>query len=139
MAELQPSVTSQSTQNIATGSANLRAEADRQARLDTEAKRLKAQAIEAEKAVLGSMLLSKEAVPRAMTYLSDESFFDEWFKTHSHLFEEYESHIKLYSGKKTPNTILVEIPANYNVHKIQREIGSIVSEKINKSNAKFDL
>ena len=48
MAELQPSVTSQSTQNIATGSANLRAEADRQARLDTEAKRLKAQAIEAE-------------------------------------------------------------------------------------------
>ena len=65
--------------------------------------------------------------------------FDEWFKTHSHLFEEYESHIKLYSGKKTPNTILVEIPANYNVHKIQREIGSIVSEKINQSNAKFSI
>ncbi len=65
--------------------------------------------------------------------------FDEWFKTHSHLFEEYESHIKLYSGKKTPNTILVEIPTNYNVHKIQREIGSIVSEKINQSNAKFSI
>ena len=65
--------------------------------------------------------------------------FDEWFKSHSHLFEDYESHIKLYSGKKTPNTILVEIPTNYNVHKIQREIGSIVSEKINQSNAKFSI
>ena len=65
--------------------------------------------------------------------------FDEWFKSHSHLFEDYERHIKLYSGKKTPNTILVEIPTNYNVHKIQREIGSIVSEKINQSNAKFSI
>ncbi len=65
--------------------------------------------------------------------------FDEWFKSHSYLFEDYESHIKLYSGKKTPNTILVEIPTNYNVHKIQREIGSIVSEKINQSNAKFSI
>jgi predicted DNA-binding protein YlxM (UPF0122 family) len=65
--------------------------------------------------------------------------FDEWFKSHSHLFEEYESHIKLYSGKKTPNTILVEIPTNYNVHKIQTEIGSIVSEKINQSNANFSI
>ena len=38
--------------------------------------RLEPQAIEAEKAVLGSMLLSKEAVPRAMTFLTPESFFD---------------------------------------------------------------
>ncbi len=38
--------------------------------------RIEPQAIEAEKAVLGSMLLSKEAVPRAMTFLIEESFFD---------------------------------------------------------------
>ena len=38
--------------------------------------RLEPQSIEAEKAVLGSMLISKEAVPRAMTFLSKDSFFD---------------------------------------------------------------
>jgi len=66
--------------------------------------------------------------------------FDEWFKTHSHLFEEYDSEIKLFSsGKRTPNTILVEIPTNYNVHKIQNEIGGVVSHKINKSNARFSI
>ena len=66
--------------------------------------------------------------------------FDEWFKTHSHLFEEYDSNIKLFSsGKRTPNTILVEIPTNYNVHKIQKEIGGIVSNKINKPNARFAI
>jgi len=34
------------------------------------------QSIEAEKAVLGSMLISKEAIPRAMSFLTEESFFD---------------------------------------------------------------
>jgi replicative DNA helicase len=38
--------------------------------------RLEPQSIEAEKAVLGSMLISKEAVPRAMTFLHKDSFFD---------------------------------------------------------------
>ena len=32
------------------------------------------QSIEAEKAVLGSMLISKEAIPRAMSFLTEESF-----------------------------------------------------------------
>ena len=54
--------------------------------------RLEPQAIEAEKAVLGSMLLSKEAVPRAMTSLTAESFFDSnhkiIFKNIIQLFED---------------------------------------------------
>ncbi len=65
--------------------------------------------------------------------------FDEWFSSHSHLFDEYDSEIKLFSGKRTPNTILVEIPTNYNVHKIQTEIGGVVSNKINKPNARFAI
>ncbi len=38
--------------------------------------RTEPQSIEAEKAVLGSMLISNEAVPRAMTFLKEDSFFD---------------------------------------------------------------
>ena len=67
--------------------------------------------------------------------------FDTWFKDHSHLFEEYDSEIKVYStkDKRTPNTILVEIPTNFNVHKIQKSIGEVVKGKLNKSNAKFAI
>ena len=39
--------------------------------------RIEPQSSEAEKAVLGSMLISKEAIPRAMSFLTEESFFDE--------------------------------------------------------------
>ena len=39
--------------------------------------RFEPQSSEAEKAVLGSMLISKEAIPRAMSFLTEESFFDE--------------------------------------------------------------
>jgi hypothetical protein len=65
--------------------------------------------------------------------------FDTWFKEHSYLFEEFESKIKLYSGKRTPDTILVEIPTNFNVHKIQKSIGEVVKGKLNKSNAKYSI
>jgi len=66
--------------------------------------------------------------------------FDVWLKTHLHLFEELNNEIKLFSGgTRTPKTILVEIPTNYNVHKISREIGGVVSHKINKSNARFSI
>ena len=51
------------------------------------------QAIEAEKAVLGSMLLSKEAVPRAMTFLTVESFFD---SNHKIIFKNI---IQLFENK----------------------------------------
>ena len=36
--------------------------------------RIEPQSSEAEKAVLGSMLISKEAIPRAMSFLTEESF-----------------------------------------------------------------
>ena len=65
--------------------------------------------------------------------------FDKWFKTHSHLFEDYEMDIEIFKGKRRANTILVEIPKNYSVHKIQKEIGSKVSKHINQSNAKFAI
>ena len=59
--------------------------------------------------------------------------FDTWFKSHFKLFQEYDSEIKLYNSKngRTQDTILVEIPTNYNVHNIQKEIGGVVSHKIN--------
>ena len=38
--------------------------------------RIEPQSLEAEKAVLGSMLISKEAIPRAMSYLIEDSFYD---------------------------------------------------------------
>ena len=54
--------------------------------------RLEPQSIEAEKAVLGSMLISKEAVPRAMTFLNKDSFFDKKhqiiYKNIMELFED---------------------------------------------------
>ena len=65
--------------------------------------------------------------------------FDKWFKTHSHLFDDYEMDIEIFKGKRRANTILVEIPKNYSVHKIQKEIGSRVSKYINQPNAKFAI
>ena len=38
--------------------------------------RIEPQSLEAEKAVLGSMLISKAAIPRAMTFLVKESFYE---------------------------------------------------------------
>jgi hypothetical protein len=53
--------------------------------------------------------------------------FDKWLRTHEHLFtKEFESKISLFNGKKTQNTLLVEIPLDYTVQKIQRDIGKVV-------------
>lgn len=68
--------------------------------------------------------------------------FNKWIKTHHHLFTiKQESVIKLYEGKRTPNTILVEIPVDYTVQKIQRYIGQAVKGKIAKpqSNQRFQI
>ena len=67
--------------------------------------------------------------------------FDTWFKEHSHLFEEYDTDIKLYNSKdsRTPNTLLVEIPKNYSVRQIQNEIGSVLKGRLNQSNARFSI
>ena len=57
--------------------------------------RLEPQSSEAEKAVLGSMLISKEAVPRGMTFLHQDSFFDKKhqiiYKNMMELFEDNSS------------------------------------------------
>ena len=71
-----------------------------------------------------------------------KSKFNRWIKTHHHLFtNQIESKIKLYEGKRTPNTILVEIPVDYTVQKIQRYICQAVKGKIAKpqANRRFQI
>jgi len=63
------------------------------------ASRLEPQSIEAEKAVLGSMLISKEAVPRAMTFLSKDSFFD---RKHQII---YKNIINLFEGNSAIDSV----------------------------------
>jgi hypothetical protein len=68
--------------------------------------------------------------------------FDKWLRTHEHLFKKkFESKISLFNGKKTPNTILVEIPVDYTVQKIQRDIGKVVKGKIaqKQTNQRFKI
>ena len=68
--------------------------------------------------------------------------FNTWIKSHQHLFtKEFESKIKLYQGKRTPNSILVEIPLDYTVQKIQRDIGKVVKGKIaqKQTNQRFQI
>ena len=60
--------------------------------------------------------------------------FNQWIKTHEHLFSQSDnSQIKVYDGKRTPNTLLVEIPVSFNVQKIQRDIGKAVKGKVAKA------
>ena len=61
--------------------------------------------------------------------------FNKWIKTHEHLFTQTEdTEIKLFEGKRTPNTILVEIPVSFNVQRIQKDIKGIKG-KVAKSQA----
>ena len=60
--------------------------------------------IEAEKAVLGSMLISKEAIPRAMTFLSTHCFYEE---NHRIIFDNI---MKLYENNTAVDSVsLVDI------------------------------
>jgi hypothetical protein len=62
--------------------------------------------------------------------------FNKWYQTHKDLFtEEDATKIKVYDGKETPNTVLVEIPINYTVVRIRKEIGKALKGKIAKSQA----
>ena len=63
--------------------------------------------------------------------------FDKWFKTHSHLFVEKKREITLFKGKRTPNTLLVEIPTNLKVEEIMRDIGKVVKGNVAKKQNKF--
>jgi hypothetical protein len=60
--------------------------------------------------------------------------FNQWIKTHENLFTQTDnSQIKLFGGKRTPNTILVEIPVSFNVQRIQRDIGKAVKGNVAKA------
>ena len=60
--------------------------------------------------------------------------FNQWIKSHEHLFTQSDSsEIKLFEGKRTPNTLLVEIPVSFNVQTIQRDIGKAVKGKVAKA------
>ena len=60
--------------------------------------------------------------------------FDKWIEKHEHLFTQSDnSQIKLFGGKRTPNTILVEIPVSFNVQRIQKDIGKAVKGNVAKS------
>ena len=62
--------------------------------------------------------------------------FNEWIKTHERLFMNEEiQRIKLLGNKRTPNTVAVEIPINFNVQRIQNEIGKAVKGLVAKQQA----
>ena len=63
--------------------------------------------------------------------------FDKWFKTHSHLFVEKKREITLFNGKRTPNTLLVEIPTNLTVEEVMKDIGKTIKGNIAKKHSKF--
>ena len=68
--------------------------------------------------------------------------FNQWIKSHEHLFTQSDkAEIKLFEGKRTPNTILVEIPVSFNVQRIQREVGKAVKGRVAKtqSNIRFKI
>ena len=75
-------------------------------------------------------------------YLVKTTKFYKWLITHEHLFtKEFESKISLFNGKRTPNTLLVEIPLDYTVQKIQRNIGKVIKGKIaqKQTNQRFKI
>jgi len=59
--------------------------------------------------------------------------FNQWIKQHEHLFIEKEPEIKLFDSKRTPNSILVEIPISLNVVQVRDNIGKVIKGKIAKS------
>ena len=66
------------------------------------------------------------------------SKFDKWFKTHSSLFTS-KGTIKIVSKVSNPQAITIEIPTNFKIKEIQREIPRILKDKVNKSTSRFVL
>ena len=65
--------------------------------------------------------------------------FDTWYKTHEHLFTDTSTTMKISSGTKSSNSILLEIPVNYSITKVQREAGKVLGNKLNKRLSKFTI
>ena len=66
------------------------------------------------------------------------SKFDKWFKTHSSLFTS-KGTIKIVSKVSNPQAITIEIPTNFKIKEIQREIPKLLKDKVNKSTSRFIL
>ena len=65
--------------------------------------------------------------------------FDKWYKTHEHLFTDITTTMKISSGTKSSNSILLEVPLNYSITKVQREAGKVLGNKLNKRLSKFTI
>jgi hypothetical protein len=65
--------------------------------------------------------------------------FDTWYKTHEHLFTDTSTTMKISNGTKSSNSILLEIPVNYSITKVQREVGKVLENKLNKRLSKFSI
>ena len=65
--------------------------------------------------------------------------FDTWYKSHEHLFTDITTTMKISSGTKSSNSILLEIPVNYSITKVQREAGKVLGNKLNKRLSKFTI
>ena len=65
--------------------------------------------------------------------------FDTWYKTHEHLFTDITTTMKISSGTKSSNSILLEIPINYSITKVQREVGKVLENRLNKRLSKFSI
>jgi len=66
------------------------------------------------------------------------STFNKWFKTHSGLFTS-KGTIKIISKITNPLAITLEIPTNFKIKEIQREIPKLLKDKVNKSTSRFVL
>ena len=66
------------------------------------------------------------------------STFNKWFKTHSGLFTSTGT-IKIVSKVSNPQAITIEIPTNFKIKEIQREIPKLLKDKVNKSTSRFIL
>ena len=65
--------------------------------------------------------------------------FDTWYKTHEHLFTDTSTTMKISNGTKSSNSILLEVPLNYSITKVQREVGKVLGNKLNKRLSKFAI
>ena len=66
------------------------------------------------------------------------STFNKWFKTHSGLFTS-KGTIKIVSKVSNPQAITIEIPTNFKIKEIQREIPKLLKDKVNKYTSRFIL
>ena len=65
--------------------------------------------------------------------------FDKWIEKHEHLFTDTSTTMRISSGTKSTKSILLEIPLNYSITKVQREVGKVLENKLNKRLSKFTI